>query len=128
MRILIVDDSRIMRNIVKNALLQSTRFAHATCLDASDGAEALRLIKASRIDLLLLDWNMPMMNGLELVKHLRAIEEYARLPIIMVTSEAAKYSVIEAVKAGVNDYIIKPVSERSLLEKINRLGLQGARA
>jgi len=56
--------------------------------------------------LLLLDWNMPMMNGLELVKHLRAIEEYARLPIIMVTSEAAKYSVIEAVKAGVNDYII----------------------
>jgi two-component system chemotaxis response regulator CheY len=123
MNVLVVDDSRIMRNIVKNALLQHPKFAKAECFAAADGAEALRIIEAASMDLVLLDWNMPTMNGLELVKRLRAKPAYAKLPIIMITSESAKYSVIEAVKAGVNDYLVKPVSEKALMEKLDRLGL-----
>lgn len=123
MTVLVVDDSRIMRNIVKNALAQHPRFSNASCYEAGDGAEALRLIEQNKIDLVLLDWNMPMMNGIELVKKLRAKSEHAKLPIIMITSEAAKYNVIEAVKAGVNDYLVKPVSDRMLTEKLDRLGI-----
>lgn len=123
MKVLVVDDSRIMRNIVKNAMAQHPRLGEATCLEAGDGAEALRLIEAQKIDLLLLDWNMPMMNGIDLVKKLRAVPAHAKLPIIMITSEAAKYNVIEAIKAGVNDYLVKPVSERMLIDKIDRLAL-----
>jgi two-component system chemotaxis response regulator CheY len=122
MNVLIVDDSRIMRNIVKNALAQHPRIFDAACFEAADGAEAQRLIESRKIDLLLLDWNMPTMNGLELVKRLRAKPEYAKLPVIMITSESAKYNVIEAVKAGVNDYLVKPVSDRALIEKLDRLG------
>ena len=123
MTILIVDDSRIMRNIIKNTLTGHARYANCQYLEAPDGREAQRLIRSQAIDLLLLDWNMPMLNGLELVKRLRADAVQAKLPIIMITSESAKYSVIEAVKAGVNDYLIKPVSEKLLMEKLERLGL-----
>ena len=122
MNVLVVDDSRIMRNIVKNALSQHPRFQGAACFEAGDGAEAQRVIEAHKIDLVLLDWNMPMMTGLELVKRLRAQVAHAKLPIIMITSESAKYNVIEAVKAGVNDYLVKPVSDRALIEKLDRLG------
>ncbi|MBU0935006.1 MAG: response regulator [Spirochaetes bacterium] len=122
MTILVVDDSRIMRNIIKNTLTGNSRYAHAQYLESPDGREAQRIISSQKIDLLLLDWNMPMLNGLELVKKLRADPLYAKLPIIMITSESAKYSVIEAVKAGVNDYLIKPVSEKLLMEKLERLG------
>lgn len=122
MNVLVVDDSRIMRNIVKNTLTQHPRFTDAACFEAGDGNEALRLIESQRIDLVLLDWNMPMMNGLELVKKMRSNPELAKLPVIMITSESAKYNVIEAVKAGVNDYLVKPVSERMLMEKLDRLG------
>lgn len=124
MNVLVVDDSRIMRNIVKNVVSQNARFDGATCYEAGDGIEAFRLLETHRIDLLLLDWNMPMMNGLDLVKKIRKDPELNKVPIIMITSESAKYNVIEAVKAGVNDYLVKPVSERSLMEKIDRLGLQ----
>ena len=121
MNILVVDDSRIMRNIVKNSLTSSKRFAEVNFFDAGDGIEAQAILDKNQIELLLLDWNMPRLNGLDLVKKLRADTKYDRLPIIMVTSEAAKYNVIEAVKAGVNDYLIKPVNERNLMEKIDRV-------
>jgi len=64
---------------------------------------------------------MPQLNGLDLVKELRALKKYLKLPIIMITSEAAKYNVIEAVKAGVNDYLIKPIADKDLIEKINQV-------
>ncbi len=120
MNILIVDDSRIMRNIVKNSLSQSKTFYFET-IEAANGADALNIIKRGGIDLLLLDWNMPMLNGIDLVKKLRAMEEYKKLPIIMITSEAAKYNVIEAVKAGVNDYLIKPIQDKDLTKKIEQV-------
>lgn len=121
MTILVVDDSRIMRNIIKNSLSTIKRFADVEILEAADGVEAQQVIEEREIGLLLLDWNMPRLNGLELVKQLRGDPKHAGLPIIMITSEAAKYNVIEAVKAGVNDYLIKPVSERNLQEKIERV-------
>jgi two-component system, chemotaxis family, chemotaxis protein CheY len=123
MNILLVDDSRIMRNIVKNTLITHPKFAAVQYFEAGDGVTALGMIESRTIDLLLLDWNMPGINGLELVKHLRGKPEFEKLPIIMITSEAAKYNVIEAVKAGVNDYLVKPVSDKALLEKIERIGL-----
>jgi two-component system chemotaxis response regulator CheY len=123
MTILVVDDSRIMRNIIKNSLTQIPRFSNVDILEAGDGTEAWRILESKAIDLLLLDWNMPLLNGIELVKRMRKDDRFKALPIVMITSEAAKYNVIEAVKAGVNDYLVKPVSDRSLLEKIERLGL-----
>lgn len=120
MNILVVDDSRIMRNIVKNSLLKDNT-KDFEFLEASNGVDAFNLLEREQIDLLLLDWNMPHLNGLELIKELRALPKYKKLPIIMITSEAAKYNVIEAVKAGVNDYLIKPVKDDRLLEKINQV-------
>lgn len=120
MKILVVDDSRIMRNIVKNCVsggqLPSSEF-----FEAADGKQALEIIEKEQLDLVLLDWNMPNLNGIELVKLLRGKERFKLLPIIMITSEAAKYNVIEAVKAGVNDYVIKPVSEAFLIDKIKKV-------
>jgi len=89
-------------------------------MEAADGEEAFQILESMVIDVLLLDWNMPRLNGLELVKKLRKMEQYKSLPIIMVTSEAAKYNVIEAVKAGVNDYLVKPITEKKLYNKVRR--------
>jgi two-component system chemotaxis response regulator CheY len=120
MRILIVDDSRIMRNIVKNTL-KALKYADDIFLEAADGDQAWSVLESEEVSLLLLDWNMPGLNGLELVKKLRATAKFQALPIIMVTSEAAKYNVIEAVKAGVSDYLVKPVNETNLEEKLRRV-------
>lgn len=126
MNVLVVDDSRIMRNIIKNVLAHHQKFMDIECYEAGDGAEALHLIETHKMDLVFLDWNMPLMNGMELVKKLRATSEYAGLPIVMITSESAKTSVIEAIKAGVNDYLVKPVSDEALIEKLDRLRLHKA--
>ncbi len=112
-----------MRSIIKNALAAHPKFQSVQFLEAGDGLEALRILESKKIDLMLLDWNMPGLNGIDLVRRLRDRVEFLGLPIIMVTSEAARYNVIEAIKAGVNDYLIKPVSEKALLDKIERLGL-----
>ena len=114
-----VDDSRIMRNIVKNTL-KTMYHVEDGFMEAADGEEAHQLLEANAVDLVLLDWNMPLLNGLDLVKRLRRIDKFKSLPIIMVTSEAAKYNVIEAVKAGVNDYLVKPVTEKNLYEKVRK--------
>ena len=117
MKILIVDDSRIMRNIIKNTLMKNKKI-HFELLEADNGVDAYKILETDDIDILLVDWNMPQLNGLDLVKKLRSHNKYVKLPIIMITSEAAKYNVIEAVKAGVNDYLIKPIGDLALLRKI----------
>ncbi len=121
MNILVVDDSKIMRNIIKNTLEYCGKYGRINFYEAQDGITAFREITDNSIDILLLDWNMPRLNGLDLVKKLRRLEPFKTLPIIMITSEAAKYNVIEALKAGVSDYIVKPVPEKKLIEKIERL-------
>ena len=116
MRILIVDDSSTMRRIIVNVLTQlgiSSDFIH----EAQDGLFALGKVKTNSYDLILTDWNMPNMNGLELVKTIRSVDK--KVPIVMITTEGGKGEVITALKAGVNNYIVKPFNAEILKEKLD---------
>ena len=117
MRILMVDDSRTMRNIQKNVLKV---LGDPACTEANDGMEALTCVAShpEGFDLMLVDWNMPHMDGLTLVKRLREKDKVT--PIIMVTTEAEKTRIIEAIKAGVNNYVIKPFTPDALLERVKQ--------
>lgn len=116
MRIMLVDDSRTIRNIEKNVLAQ---LGYTDILEAGDGIEALNVIATEGMpDLFLLDWNMPNMDGLTLVKKIREMTK--TVPIIMVTTEAEKSRVIEAIKAGVNNYVVKPFTPDVLGAKIKQ--------
>ncbi len=115
MKILLVDDSRTIRNIQKNVLKQ---LEHTDVVEAEDGVQALAIFKEQSVDLLLVDWNMPNMDGLTLVHKIREINK--TVPMIMCTTEAEKSRVLEAVKAGVNNYIVKPFTVESLGEKISQ--------
>ncbi len=117
MKILMVDDSRTMRNIQKNVL---KILGDPIYTEAGDGVEALTCVAShpDGFDLLLVDWNMPNMDGLTFVKRLR--EKDKTTPIIMVTTEAEKARIIEAIKAGVNNYVIKPFTPDSLLERVKQ--------
>lgn len=119
MTVLIIDDSGVMRRIHANTL-KERGVDTADLREAEDGAAALEIAERNDIDLFLVDWNMPKLDGLALVKKLRAMPEYAETPIIMVTSEAAKYNVVEAIKAGVTNYVVKPVHGNLLWEKIGK--------
>jgi two-component system chemotaxis response regulator CheY len=92
-------------------------------VEAANGREALRQLELQKIDLVLLDWNMPELSGIEFLKKVRAMDQYKTLPIVMVTSEAARYNVIEALKHGATDYLIKPVNERIFKEKLSKIKL-----
>ena len=118
-KILVVDDSIIMRNIVKNTF--STMKIPFNCLEAVDGKQALRTLESDDVTIVFLDWNMPGMDGIEFLKTVRAIPKYKDLPIIMVTSERGKFSVIEALQSGATDYIVKPVQERVFKEKVSEI-------
>jgi len=113
MKILLVDDSRTMRNIQKSVLGQ---LGHTEIEEACDGQDALSKVWAYEPDLLLVDWNMPNMNGLEFVKAYRQKDKTT--PIIMVTTETEKSRVIEAIKAGVNNYVVKPFTPDLLSQRI----------
>ncbi len=116
MKFLVVDDSSTMRRIIKNTL---GRLGYKDILEAEDGAAAWDIMeKNPEIDVLVTDWNMPEMNGLELVKKVRSKEMFEDMPIIMVTTEGGKAEVITALKAGVNNYIIKPFTPQVLKEKL----------
>jgi two-component system, chemotaxis family, chemotaxis protein CheY len=117
MKILIIDDSQVMRNIHINTLTENN-VPKEWLLEAEDGDEALNIATSDTIDLFLLDWNMPGLNGLEFVKTVRKIQQYATVPIVMITSEAAKYNVVEAIDAGVTNYIVKPIKGNVLWQKI----------
>ena len=118
MKILIVDDSEVMRRIHKNTLKEQ-RIPEESMLEAADGAEALQIAIAEQVDLFLVDWNMPKLDGLSFVKKLRGMDTYSETPIIMITSEAAKYNVIEAINAGVTNYVVKPIRGTVLWDKIS---------
>ena len=117
--VLVVDDSRIMRNIVKNTFASMN--IPCEFVEAGNGKEALVQLEQHHIHLVLLDWNMPELSGLDFLKKIRSMEKYKTLPVIMVTSEAARYNVIEALKHGATDYIIKPVNEKSFREKLLKI-------
>jgi len=117
--ILIVDDSRIMRNIVRNTFAELKIPCHF--LEAENGQKAYQLLETNKVSLVLLDWNMPEMNGIEFLKKVRSMPNYKDLPIIMVTSESAKYNVVEALQSGATDYIVKPIRNKAFMEKISEI-------
>ena len=119
MNILIIDDSGVMRRIHKGILMEHG-VPESDIIEAEDGRVALELSATKHIDLFLVDWNMPKLNGLEFVRAVRAVESYKATPIIMITSEAARYMVVEAVQAGVTNYVVKPVKGNALFEKIEK--------
>jgi len=118
MKILIVDDFATMRRIIKNILRQ---LGYKNIEEADDGATALPVLKNQHFDLIISDWNMPEMSGLELLKAVRSDDQLKDMPFLMVTAEAQKENVIEAVKAKVSNYIIKPFTAETLAEKINKI-------
>lgn len=113
MKALVVDDSMTIRRIVVKSLAE---IGITDYVEAGDGEEALAATKAATFDVILLDWNMPKLTGIETVKVLRG--QGNRTPVIMVTTEAEKSRVIEAIRAGVNDYLIKPFTAPQLADKI----------
>lgn len=114
MNILVVDDSTTMQRIIKNCLIQ---IGLTDIKLANDGLEALVIYEEEQIDLIITDWNMPNLNGLELVKEIRKRNQ--DIPIVMVTTEGGKAEVITALKAGVNNYIVKPFTPMVLKEKLS---------
>lgn len=122
MRALIVDDSRYVRSYLRG-LLQETGI---DCEEAGDGQEALdRIHSGLRVDLAFVDWNMPVMNGLEMLHRLRA-EGHTDLKAIMVTTEGEKDHILRALAAGADEYLMKPFDREALHEKLMLLGVRDA--
>jgi two-component system, chemotaxis family, chemotaxis protein CheY len=120
---LIVDDSRAIRQILARIL----RELHYEIAEAGDGHEALALLEADpgAFRLALVDWNMPVMNGLELLKTLRAQPAFERLPVVMVSTETEMGHMAEAIEAGANEYVMKPFTKDILLGKLEYVGAVG---
>lgn len=118
MKILIVDDFSTMRRIIKNLLrdlgLNNTH-------EADDGNTALPMLKNGDFEFVVTDWNMPGMQGIDLLRAIRADEKLAHLPVLMVTAEAKREQIIEAAQAGVNGYIVKPFTAATLKEKLDKI-------
>lgn len=118
MKILVVDDFSTMRRIIKN-LLRDLGFTNTQ--EADDGLTALPMLKSGNFDFLVTDWNMPGMQGIDLLKEVRADENLASLPVLMVTAEQKREQIIEAAQAGVNGYIVKPFTAVTLKEKLDKI-------
>lgn len=118
LKILVVDDFSTMRRIVKN-LLNELGFSDIT--EADDGKTALPLLQGGQFDFVITDWNMPGMPGIELLRHIRADERLKGIPVLMVTAEAQREQIIEAAKAGVSGYIVKPFTGVTLKEKLDKI-------
>ena len=113
MKALVVDDSATMRKIIGGALAKT---GEVSITEAANGEEAVAQAKANDFDIILMDWNMPRMLGIDALKDIRALGK--KTPIIMVTTEAEKVRVIEALKAGANNYMIKPFAPEMLVQKV----------
>ena len=118
MKILVVDDFSTMRRIIKN-LLRELGFNNT--VEADDGQTALPILKRGGFDFVITDWNMPGMNGLDLLRNLRADPELSTLPVLMVTAERKRENIVLAAEAGVNGYIVKPFTASTLKDKMERI-------
>jgi len=118
MKILVVDDFSTMRRIIKN-LLRDLGFNNTQ--EADDGLTALPMLQKGDFDFVVTDWNMPGMQGIDLLKAIRADDELKRLPVLMVTAEAKREQIIAAAQAGVNGYVVKPFTAATLKEKLDKI-------
>ncbi|MFH0728879.1 MAG: chemotaxis response regulator CheY [Pseudomonadota bacterium] len=118
MKILIVDDFATMRRIMKNILKQ---IGFTNIIEADDGTTALAELQKTSVDLIISDWNMPKMTGLDLLKAVRSSPNLKDLPFLMVTAEAQKQNVIDAVQAGVSNYVVKPFTAEAISDKLKKI-------
>lgn len=118
MTVLVVDDFSTMRRIVRN-ILRDLEFKNI--LEAENGSSALDILNSQEVDLVVSDWNMPKMTGLELLKSVRATDRLKTIPFLMVTAEAQKENIVEAVKAKVSNYIVKPFTAATMAEKLAKI-------
>jgi len=114
-KILVVDDFSTMRRMIRNMLRQ---LGYNDVIEAEDGAIALAMLQKGKVDLVISDWNMPHMSGLELLKAIRADDELKAIPVLLVTANTSNENISEAVRAGVNAYLAKPFNAEALKEKI----------
>ncbi len=114
-KVLLVDDSGVMRKIILRALYA---VSVTDVVEASDGVQALDLFNSDSFDLVLSDWNMPNMSGLELLKEIRATG--STVPVIMITTESEQGRVLEAIKAGASNYLVKPFEQDKLIDKLQK--------
>jgi len=120
MKLLLVDDSSTMRRIQRNVL---EKIGISDIEEASDGLEAIQKLREKPFDIVLLDWNMPNLDGLSTLKKIRATEGIKSVRVVMCTSESEKTKIIEAVKCGANNYIVKPFTPEVLKEKLHDAGV-----
>lgn len=118
LKVLVVDDFATMRRIIKNVLKQ---IGFTKILEADDGTSALEVLKENEIDLIISDWNMPRMTGLDFLKTVRKEPSTKDIPFLMVTAEAQKDNVIQAVQAGVSNYLVKPFTADSIKTKLAQI-------
>ena len=118
LKVLVADDFATMRKIVRNILKQ---IGFDDIVEAEDGQAALQVLKSENIGLVVTDWNMPNMSGLELLEKIRQDPKTASLPVLMVTAEGLKENVVAAVKAGGNNYVVKPFTAEVLQEKLEQI-------
>lgn len=118
LKFLVVDDFSTMRRIIKNVLQE---LGYTNVAEADDGATALPLLQNGDFDFLITDWNMPGMQGIELLRAVRADARLGKLPVLMVTAEAKREQIVEAAQAGVNGYVIKPFTATTLKEKLDKI-------
>ncbi|KXJ49997.1 chemotaxis response regulator CheY [Cognaticolwellia aestuarii] len=118
MKVLVVDDFSTMRRIIKN-LLRDLGFTNIS--EADDGSTALPMLKEGDFDFVVTDWNMPGMQGIDLLKAIRADSKLSHIPVLMVTAEAKKEQIVMAAQAGVNGYIVKPFTAATLNTKLDKI-------
>jgi two-component system chemotaxis response regulator CheY len=117
-KILIVDDFSTMRRIIKNLLRD---LGYNNTYEADDGATALPMLEAGDFQFVITDWNMPIMQGIDLLRNIRKSPKLRAMPVLMVTAEAKRDQIIEAAKAGVNGYIVKPFTAATLKSKLDKI-------
>ncbi|MBM4285731.1 MAG: response regulator [Deltaproteobacteria bacterium] len=118
MKVLVADDFATMRKIIRNILKQ---IGFEDIVEAEDGNAALQVLKSEKVGLVVTDWNMPNLSGIELLEKIRQNPQTRDLPVLMVTAEGLKENVVIAVKAGVNNYVVKPFTAETLQEKIEAI-------
>jgi two-component system chemotaxis response regulator CheY len=118
MKVLVVDDMSTMRRIVRNILKQ---LGVGNVVEAENGSDALSKLKADKFDFVVSDWNMPVMAGIELLRKIRADEQLKHIPVLMVTAEAQKENLVEAIQAGVSNYVVKPFTAEIIKQKLDKI-------